>query len=92
MGTQFLYTPRNKRFTYRPRYWDEEKEELDNRVKRIRQEMGMLDENAPFVPHIKGQMKAGYFKKAQEAKRNSTIRLFVILLILGGLTYYLLFF
>jgi len=91
MGMQFMYTPRNKRFNFRPRYWDEEKEELDNRVKRLKQEMGLIDENEPFVPRIKGQIKAGYFKKAQEAKRNSSIRLVIIMLVLGGLMYYLLF-
>jgi len=90
MGMRFVYTPRNKRFNFQPRYWDEEKEELDNRVKRIKQDMGLLENNEPFVPHIKGQMKRGYFKKAQEAKRRSSIRLIIILLVLGALMYYLL--
>lgn len=94
MAIRFFHTPRNKRFSFTPRYYDEQKEDLERRVEQIKQEMG-INENDPNKPYIskirKGEMR-GYFKKSREYKKRSTIRLFVILIILIAIAYYLFYF
>jgi len=41
MAVKFFHTPRNKKFEFKPRYYDEQKEELDKRVAQIKKEMGI---------------------------------------------------
>lgn len=94
MAIRFLYTPKSKQFNFKPRYYDEQKEELENRVRSIKREMGVEDLNdsdKPYVPNIKGQMR-GYFKKNIEQKRQSTMRLVLIMAVLLTAAYFLLFF
>lgn len=94
MAIRFLYTPKSKRFNFKPRYYDEQKEDLESRVRGIKKEMGveeLKDSDKPYVPNIKGQMR-GYFKKNIEQKRQSTVRLIVIMAVLLTAAYFLLFF
>ena len=94
MAMRFLYTPKSKRFNFKPRYYNEQMEDLDNRVRGIKREMGvedLKDSDKPYVPNIKGQMR-GYFKKNIEQKRQSTVRLIVIMVVLLTAAYFLLFF
>ncbi len=94
MAVRFFHTPKNKQFKFKPRYYDEQKEELENRVRRIKQEMGvneLEDGDKPYIPNIKGQMR-GYFKKNVEQKRKSTIRLVIILVVLFAMVYFLLYY
>lgn len=94
MAIRFLYTPKSKRFNFKPRYYNEQKEDLENRVRSIKREMGveeLKDEDKPYVPNIKGQMR-GYFKKNIEQKKQSNIRLIVIMAILLTAAYFLLIF
>ena len=91
MAIRFLHTPKNKQFKFKPRYYDEQKEDLEKRVGQIKQEMGAADDE-PYVSGIrKGQMR-GYFKKNIEQKRKSTMRLIIILAILVAAVYFLLYF
>ena len=94
MAIKFLHTPKNKQFKFTPRYYDEQKEELENRIQKIKREMGvenLEDSDKPYVPNIKGQMR-GYFKKNIEQKRKSTMRLIIILIVLFAIVYFLLYF
>lgn len=94
MAIRFLHTPKNKKFKFATRYYDEGKEDLERRVEQIKQEMGVNDNdpNKPYVSQIrKGQMR-GYFKKSQEQKKNSIIRLAVILIVLIIIAYFLLYY
>jgi hypothetical protein len=94
MAVKFLHTPKNKQFSFKPRYYNEQKEELEKRVEQIKREMGVQDvndENKPYVPNIKGQMR-GYFKKNVQQKRRSTTRLVIILIVLFAIVYFLLYF
>ena len=94
MAIRFLHTPKNKKFTFKPRYYDEQKEELEKRVEQIKKEMGVSDEDPdkPYVSSIrKGQMR-GYFKKSAEQKRKSTIRMVIILIVLIAIVYFLLYY
>lgn len=94
MAIKFLHTPKNKQFKFTPRYYDEQKEKLENRIQKIKREMGvedLEDSDKPYVPNIKGQMR-GYLKKNVEQKRKSTIRLVIILIVLFAIVYFLLYF
>ena len=94
MALKFLHTPKNKRFNFATRYYDESKEELEKRVQQAKREMGIKDDDPekPYVSSIhKGQMR-GYFKKTQEEKKRSTLRLAIILIILFLIVYFLLYF
>jgi hypothetical protein len=93
MAIRFLHTPKNKEFKFKPRYYNEEKEELEKRIKKIKQEMGVEDDDTTksYTPHIKGQMR-GYFRKNIEQKRKSSVRLIVILVVLFALVYFLLYY
>ncbi|MBI9055386.1 MAG: hypothetical protein JEY96_16305 [Bacteroidales bacterium] len=94
MSIRFFHTPKNKKFNFSPRYYDEQKEELEKRVEQIKKEMGVSDDdpNKPYVSSIrKGQMR-GYLKKTSKQKRQSTGRLIIILLVLALTAYFLLYF
>ncbi|MEE4196582.1 MAG: hypothetical protein V2I54_02970 [Bacteroidales bacterium] len=94
MAIKFFHTPKNKKFNYTPRYYDEEKEELERRIRQIKRELGVkdLDESdKPYIPHIKGQMR-GVFKRKHEEKKRANSRLIIILIILLALVYFLLYF
>lgn len=94
MAIRFLHTPKNKQFKFKPRYYNEQQEELETRVKQIKKEMGVSEDDPkkPYVSSIrKGEMR-GYFKKNVEQKRKSTLRFVIILIILFAIVYFLLYF
>ena len=91
MAAKLFHTPKNKRFNYSPLYYDEKKEELEKRIRRIKQEMGKPEDEDIYIPNIKGQMRGGYFKRSQEQKRRSSFRLVFILVILFLIAYWLIF-
>jgi hypothetical protein len=93
MAIRFFYLPRGKQFNYVPRYYDERKERLEQRKKAIDQELALERGEKPgkYVSNIRGQMR-GYIKKAKRQKRQSNIRLLIILLFLFGLTYFIFIF
>lgn len=82
--------PEYKKFTYRPLYFDPEKEEREARLRELRKASGMSPDG-PYVPRIqKGSMKS-YFKRNETVKRQSNIRLVIIIGVLLFITYLLLF-
>ncbi len=94
MAIRFFHTPKNKRFNYSPLYYDEQKEELDRRVRQIKREMGVKDlddSDKPYIPNIKGQMR-GVFKRKHEEKKRATSRLLIILVVLLAIVYFILFY
>jgi hypothetical protein len=94
MAIRFLHTPKNKQFNFKPRYYNEQKEELDRRVEQIKKEMGFSDDDPqkPYVSSIKKGEMRGYFKKNVEQKRKSSLRFIIILIILFAIVYFLLYF
>ena len=91
MRVRFFKLPKNKEFEYIPRYYDEQKEELEERVKKIERKMGVgSGNNEVYVPNIKGQMKSYYNKNLKERKQ-SNFRLVVILIALFIIAYFLYF-
>lgn len=85
---RFIKLPRHKRFSYSPRYWDPEKEEREERVRRIKQEMGI---DVPSDP-TRTTIRRGSFRQASrnmkvKATKGSNIRLLIILAVLLMLAY-----
>jgi len=85
---RFIKLQGHKQFSYSPRYWDPEKEARKERIRQIKQEMGV---EVPMDPN-RSTIKRGSFrtvgKKAKvKASRTSNIRLLVILAILLLLAY-----
>jgi hypothetical protein len=95
----FFRIPKTKKYSYKPRYYDERQEELDKRIAQIKAEMGITEDQpegnkyfrGDYKTHIRGQMK-GYFRQTRRQKRTSNIRLLFILLILLGLAWYIIYF
>ncbi len=91
---KFFSKQEHKRFNLTPRYWDPEKEEREEREKRIKVELGIKDDNDTYIPNMKGKFTSQLNEKhsiARSARRNSTVRLFFILIILLLIAFYLIF-
>ncbi len=78
-----------KGFTRKPLYWDAEKEEREERERRIRAELGKdVDENGEpiYRPNIKGQFRSaahgnGETYKQQKMKNLRKLLMFVVILV-----------
>ncbi|MDR0385220.1 MAG: hypothetical protein LBH60_03995 [Prevotellaceae bacterium] len=80
-----------------PRIWDPAKEERDERLKRIREEMGIIDSHPAgkqYVPNIKGSFRKEYEQNRKSKNKisySSKIRSYVIIatvLLLGIIFFY----
>jgi hypothetical protein len=82
--------PEHRKFSYRPFYYNPEKEEREARMRDLKAEAGIKSEGQ-YTPHIqRGAMKS-YFKRGEVAQRQSNIRLIIIIVFLVFVTYVLLF-
>jgi hypothetical protein len=90
MAIRFFYTPRGRKYNYQPRFYDERKEELERRKKRIDRELGLDEESRgdEYVPNIKGQMRK-HLKVRKKARKSSSIRMVIVLAVLLLITYIL---
>ena len=74
---KFFHTPRSKQFGMRPRFYDPDKEERDERKRRIKEELGIVDEKVddgkPYRPNVKGQFRNtdGWQAKSSEGARRA---------------------
>jgi len=79
-------TRKNKQFTYSPRFYDQRKEELEQRIKAVEREM---QGNTGEI--YSNRLTRGAFRqrreRLQKQTRNSYIRLVVILLVLALVIY-----
>jgi hypothetical protein len=88
----FFRTPKPKRFNYIPRHYDEQKEQLEERIRDIEREMGVTKGEA-YRPTIrKGHMSNYFRRKQRKTQQQSTIRLIIIIIILCLISYYLFFY
>ena len=100
MRISFFKTPKPRPYRHKFIYYDPEKEERQEREERVNKELGIKDENKPFVTSI----KRGSFRRMYEdgvevnnnsdfkrQKRVSNIRLLIIILILLVIVAYLYF-
>ena len=90
MAIRFFYLPKGRKYNYQPRYYDERKEELERRKKRIDRELGLDPEATKdmYIPNIKGQMRK-HLKVRKKARKASSIRMLIILAVLLLITYIL---
>jgi len=80
------YKPRG--FNFIPRYYDPDKEAREERVRRIKRELGIKDEGKDYLPGIQKGTMTNYFRqKDRRVQRYTVIRLIVILLILFIISY-----
>ena len=88
-------TEKPKQFTYIPRFYDERKEELENRIGEVRKEMEENPTNQ-YVPNIRGRIRSrhdalygqsGKAGKQLISKRILTIVFIGLILLIG---YYIL--
>lgn len=87
----FFRTHQPKRFNYIPFYYDERKEDLEQRTRQIKQDLG-LEKGDSYVPKIrKGQMGNFYNRKKKQVERRSNIRLFILILFLALAAWFLFF-
>ncbi|MFC2086714.1 hypothetical protein ACFLSA_00920 [Bacteroidota bacterium] len=90
---RFFKVPQHKQFNFTPRYYDPEKEEREERIKRIREEMGIQDTNTAYKAnsnYVRGQMKT-YFDRTKKTRKQSNLRLLIILMFLLLIAYYFFF-
>ncbi len=83
-------TPKHQRYDYKPRYWDEEKELLEKRLKRI--EMLQQDGAEAMKARIASGMRRGYladkgYRRKQVRKSNLLLLGIMIVLIVSVLLF-----
>ena len=95
---RFFHTPKNKRFSITPRFYDPDQEDRENRERRIKDELGIVEEKVddgrPYRPNIKGQFRnpdGWQAKSSSTARKASNTRLLWLIAILT-LIFYLFFF
>lgn len=95
---KFFHTPRSKQFNLRPRFYDPDKEERNERERRIKEELGIVEEKTkdkkPFRTNIKGQFRNtdGWQAKSSEDARRAQNKRLIFLVIILALVFYLFFY
>lgn len=85
----FFKTAKHKQFEYSPRYYDQQKEELEQRIKAIKGEQNSEGEITKYrLENFFQKRRSSSF--AQKQKRQSNLRLVLIIIILGILVYFFL--
>ncbi|OQY05035.1 MAG: hypothetical protein B6I20_01935 [Bacteroidetes bacterium 4572_117] len=88
--------PSNKIFNFKTRYYDADKEDLEERVERAKRDAGITNatnNDGVYVPNIKGRMKHYMNRKPIMVKerQKSNFRVFAIAAALALFAYYILF-
>ena len=89
--------PSHQRFNYTPRYYDEIKEDIQERTERIRRELeqeGVLERsgNEQETGEYKSRISGSFSRRAQYRKsvnRSSLIQFGIFILLMGGFVGYL---
>lgn len=93
----FYNVRKPRQFEHKPIYWDPRKEQMEERVRRIRREMGVEEVDENYKPMIKGSFVAGtsHLRKSIErgddtrSRKYKSVKLLVALVVLGALLWYL---
>ena len=83
------YKPRQ--FEYTPRYYDERKEALNERIRRIEVEMGVRSGDGTMHRTLSKGVMQDRISRKRKASRKSSLTLFLITVILLTLAYVLLY-
>lgn len=87
----FMKTRTPRKFEHKPVYWDPEKERQEDRERRIKREMGLVEDLTDYKPQIKGTFFEGttHLKKSidrgddMDSRKYKNVRLAAILIILA---------
>jgi len=82
----FMKVPKHQRFDYKPRFYDEEKEELESRVSRHTDGIDRASAVKSGISRGFQRRSASGYSGGQEYSRSNK-RLFIILIILVALTF-----
>ena len=85
MKIVFFRTPKPRRFHHKNIYYDPEKEEREERENRVNKELGLNQEDKPFVTSIRrGSFRRGMFDTARDElardRRMKTARSIIIII------------
>lgn len=86
MKVTFFRTPKPRQFKYPPRYYDEEKEQREQR----RRELGLSDEKADFRAQVSANWKR-MRKKDTQRKKKAEFSVIIYLFIVALLIYFMFF-
>ena len=88
-----LKQSRPKQFEFKPRYYDAQKEELDERVARIEREYKLEQKNATSAgAHLKGSLRNQWSMESRRVEnKRSNFTIAAIVAILSALAYYYLY-
>lgn len=86
-----------RQFNHQPIYWDPRKEALEERVSKIKREMGMEESLEEYKPHIKGTFVEGtsHLKRSLEkgedarGRKYKNMKLLLALALLAVVFWYL---
>lgn len=93
----FYNVRKPRQFNHKPIYWDPHKEALEERVRKVKREIGMEEDLEEYKPHIKGTFIEGtsHLKKSldkgdnERSRTYKNVKLLVALAVLGALFWYL---
>ena len=88
--------PPYRKFKLKTRFFDAEKEEFQERVKRAERDAGItkaVDDKGVYTPNIKGQMKHYISRESDFTKERNkaSARMFAIAFVLALIAYYFLY-
>ncbi|KAF0237240.1 MAG: hypothetical protein FD181_2074 [Prolixibacteraceae bacterium] len=95
---RFFYTPKSKQFNIRPRFYDPDKEDREERERRIKEELGIpaekKDDRKNYRPRVKGQFRNhdGWQAKSSDEARKAQNKRLIYLFIILALIFYLFFY
>ena len=83
---KFFKVPKPKRFEYAPKYYDQQKEELEERIKAIKEQQDTEGEAAKYRlgKFFQSRRRTSFIQKQ---KQQSNVRLIVIIIVLFLLIY-----
>jgi hypothetical protein len=82
-------THRNRQFTYRPVFYNPEKEIIKERIKKIEREFAGINERDYKIGIARGTLRQ-YSRRQDKSMIRTSFRLAIITLLLLGLAWYLL--
>lgn len=93
----FYNTRKPRQFSHKPIYWDPHKEAMEERVRKIKREMGVDEPLEEYKPQIKGTFIEGtsHLKKSIDRGDNTrsrtykSVKLIVAIAVLGALFWFL---
>ena len=87
---RFIRLPEYNKFEYKPLYYDKRKEALEQKIKKYKEQKEAV-EKGDYKPDFKGKFKKSYRRDiTKKQKKAANIRLFVLIIFFGTITYIIL--